>query len=196
MTFCIVANWDKAYSALGELTYPNRLAYAARHGYRVERTDHPTHWGKLAALLDAWRSADWLFWLDSDAVVTNPDISLNALVADHADKEVILSCDLIGLNSGSMLIRTAPRVRAVIERVLAHRAEYARSPWHDQTGLAYQLWTMADGVAVVPQRVLNSYPDYGRNVPGEIWHPGDFVFHCPGLPWEERAALLAERLRA
>ena len=46
--------------------------------YVVTRTSHPV-WGKLPAILDAMRTypdAEWIWWLDVDAIIMTPDIDL------------------------------------------------------------------------------------------------------------------------
>ncbi len=187
-TFTLVSNWDKAYSAVGEFTYPARERYAERHGYECRRSDHPGHWGKVKALLDAWGGSDWLWWLDSDAAITNPEISLTSLVDRTA--EVVITCDVTGLNSGSMLLKTTPRIRGVLEAMERRRPAYDRAPYHDQNGFAHLLWTIKDVVKIVPQRAMNSYPDSGRGIESEVWQPGDFVLHCPAMTNEQRLAYL------
>lgn len=196
MSFALVSNWDMAYREVGELTAPNRAAYAETRGYDYVRSSYAGHWGKVEALLAAWDSAEWLWWLDADAVVTNQYYHLEQIVDLVVPQtQVIVTCDVMGLNSGSMMFRTTPRARACLERMRAYCACYGDKPLFDQVAFAHQLWTIADFVKVVPQRVMNSYPDYGRNVPAELWQPGDFVFHCPGLTTAARLRLLAEKLK-
>lgn len=188
MTFAIVSNWHSAeFEQLANLTIPNRVSYAARQGYLGGSFNFPGHFGKIAALLEAWDSAEWLWWLDIDAIVTNPDIRLESLAECEIVRDVILSADYNGLNSGSMLFRTIPEVRQVLEKIWKLRETYDVAPWHDQNGFAYQLWAISDRVHIVGKRLLNSYP-------GD-WKPGDFVLHCPGLPNAVRIEILTQRLK-
>src|SRR5271170_6562899 len=46
--------------------------------YVITRTTHPV-WGKLPAILDAFRrypQAEWVWWLDIDAIIMTPEIDL------------------------------------------------------------------------------------------------------------------------
>lgn len=98
MTFCVVTNWDEAYLPVAAATAPRVAAYAKARKYASRVTHAPGHYGKVEALLAAWDAADWLFWLDADAVVTNPRVRLEYLARPDAD--VVLTCDRIGLNTG------------------------------------------------------------------------------------------------
>jgi hypothetical protein len=46
--------------------------------YVVTQTIHPV-WGKLPAILEAFRrypQAEWIWWLDIDSIIMNPEIDL------------------------------------------------------------------------------------------------------------------------
>jgi len=185
MTFAIVSNWNGPgdFERLAELTIPNRRDYAAQHGYGEAVFNFPGHFGKISAILQSWDKADFIWWLDVDAIVTNPAVRLQDLAA----ADVVLSCDENGLNSGSMIFRTIPEVRAVLIEVLHRRKAYDVPPWHDQNGLAYQLWKIRERVRIVPKRSLNSYPN--------DWQIGDFVLHCPGIPNQDRLKILERHVK-
>lgn len=189
MTFTVVSNWDEAYEPVAAAAYPAVRAYAAARGYGHRRYAHPGHYGKVQALLDAFDSADWLFWLDADATVTNPLVELPFLVRAGAD--FVVTCDRLGLNTGAVLVRTSPAAYRLLSHLADVRAEFDHPPYHDQTGFAHALWRVKDRVDVLPQRTMNSYPEHPLVEPAAVWQPGDFVLHCAGLPPAEKIALLA-----
>jgi len=46
--------------------------------YLITHATHPV-WGKLPAILDAFKrypEAEWVWWLDMDAIIMNPEIDL------------------------------------------------------------------------------------------------------------------------
>ncbi|KAI5778525.1 galactosyl transferase GMA12/MNN10 family-domain-containing protein [Geopyxis carbonaria] len=72
-----------------ETTAANRAAYAARHGYHSHFLNisafalHGAHpvWAKLPAIastFNAFPDAEWIWWLDLDALITTPAIELTA----------------------------------------------------------------------------------------------------------------------
>lgn len=194
MTIAIVTNWNddgqSGFREIAELTIPNRQAYADRHGYAHHVFNFPGHYGKVSALLNCWR-ADWLWWLDLDAVITNPERRLDDVIEGARGNarplcHAIATVDGNGFNSGSMLLRTSEEVRQMLQRIQSRKKTYDVPPWHDQNGFAYQLWSIADRVEIVAKNVLNSYP--------ADWTPGDFVLHCPGIPNEHRRKILESAL--
>ncbi|KAJ6263287.1 hypothetical protein Dda_1849 [Drechslerella dactyloides] len=80
---------------LFEMAMANRQEYADFHGYKfhfinISRYDlHGAHpvWAKIPALLDTFihfPDVHWVWWLDVDAMIMNPDIDLNSHVLSHA----------------------------------------------------------------------------------------------------------------
>jgi hypothetical protein len=188
MTFAVVTNWDAGYAAVAAVTAPRVAAYAKARRYAAAVTHAPGHYGKVEALLAAWGAADWLFWLDADAVVTNPKIDLAYLARPDAD--FVLTCDRVGLNTGAVLVRCCAAARTVLDGLIACRPEFDHPPLHDQNGFAHALWKCKERVAILPQRAMNSYPDHPLVERDAVWRPGDFVLHCPGLPPEEKVRYL------
>eukprot|EP00927_Polykrikos_kofoidii_P065275 TRINITY_DN61058_c0_g1_i1.p1 TRINITY_DN61058_c0_g1~~TRINITY_DN61058_c0_g1_i1.p1 ORF type:complete len:701 (+),score=78.61 TRINITY_DN61058_c0_g1_i1:60-2162(+) len=93
----------------------NKRCYAERHGYsfvfdqrapRIELNanedgyEFGIHWVKFAAVRDALRLYDWVFWIDFDALFANFSLSLEEMI-DVVDKTA--SADLI-VQHGSDLV--------------------------------------------------------------------------------------------
>ena len=192
----LVMNWDAGYDSVAQVILPNRRQYAAKHGYQIRETSHEGAWGKLNALLDAWDSADWLWWLDADACITNLDVTIQSIIS-QADSNacVIITCDRNGINCGSMLIRPCPEVRAIFEDLLKRRVEFdwPNGLW-EQNGLMWMFWKIKDRVCVVPQQAMNSYPKREKDEGSHQWQAGDFVLHCAGLTTPQRIEVLTAAL--
>lgn len=77
-----------------EQTRANRQAYADFHGYKyhflnISKFDiapaHPV-WGKLPAIAETFETypdAQWVWWLDLDAILMTPTVDLNKLLLSH-----------------------------------------------------------------------------------------------------------------
>ena len=92
-----------------ELTAENRKQYCAHHGYHyhfvnISQFDlegaHPV-WKKLPAIVDAFNAypeAQWVFFLDLDAIIMSPEQDLNSLVLSHVGmrKSLDLNTELHG----------------------------------------------------------------------------------------------------
>src|SRR5574343_2025112 len=151
MRISIVPNWHDAgqcwFSNLAKLTLPNRHEYAARHCYESRVFNYRGHYGKIWAILEAWEAADWVWWLDIDAIVTRPELSLEPLISQGGD--FIATCDENGFNSGSMLIRTIPDVRKILKASIEKRSVFDVAPWPDPNALTSLLWVIRDRVRIV-----------------------------------------------
>ncbi|KAK6543919.1 hypothetical protein TWF694_000637 [Orbilia ellipsospora] len=77
-----------------DMATQNRQEYADFHGYKfhfinISRYDlHGAHpvWAKIPALLDTFiqfPDAHWVWWLDTDAMIMNPEIDLNTHLLSH-----------------------------------------------------------------------------------------------------------------
>ena len=185
----VVMNWDAGYDGIAQIVVRNREAYASRHGYPIRKSRHAGSWGKLDALLDAWNETEWLWWLDTDACITNPSQRLEDFLSDQHD--VVITCDRNGISAGAMLIRTVPTVRAIFEDVLNRREEFdwPNGLW-EQNGLMWQFWKIKDRIKILPQSAMNSYHQRDRG--SHTWEPGDFVLHCAGLTNDKRMEVLSE----
>jgi hypothetical protein len=83
---------------LFEQTQVNRQAYADFHGYtyhfiNISKYDiggsHPV-WAKLPAIAETFNTfpdAQWIWWLDLDALIMTPSVDLNELLLSHAALE-------------------------------------------------------------------------------------------------------------
>lgn len=95
-----------------EQTRENRQAYADFHGYKyhflnISKFDiapaHPV-WAKLPAIAETFRTypeAQWVWWLDLDAILMTPSVDLNKLLLSHdALSEQLLKGHEFGRSGG------------------------------------------------------------------------------------------------
>ncbi len=71
------------YEVLGQLSLLNHQHYCERHGYAFVSTaeidrSRPACWAKLPALIAALQVHEWVLWADSDTLVFNPEVQLQA----------------------------------------------------------------------------------------------------------------------
>ena len=111
--FAIVSMYNEAHEELAKYTWPNKERYANLHGYTsFVKTDEwtltPIHFEKLKLMLDMMTEnpdIDWVWWLDNDAIITNPNIELET-IADP-DYHVIITSDIASINAGSFMVRNS-----------------------------------------------------------------------------------------
>jgi hypothetical protein len=239
--FVLVEAHDAAYEPLAQITlHQNKKLYCEKHGYVLHYSDDlgvkasggrpqvsklppipdeyfPSGWGKIFVMREAmekYPEAEWIFNIDTDAMITNMDKKLEDLVRTVAveSTHVAIPADCNGINCGVMLVRNSPIGKAFLETVIAGMPLYRH--WYmfenqliqdlavgthlEEDGMHPGGTFWARVIRVVPQRVMNSY-DY-RNLPrlagrkdyNDIlgsdgqWQPGDFVIQWPSTDLEFR----------
>ncbi len=188
MRITVCTFWTPEIESYARWTTENKRAYAEKHGYRFHcpqeaRTGRPPAWEKVFAVGEALEWSEWVWWLDADAIVTNPEIRLESLIDPAAS--LIIAKDFHGVNTGSFLLRSCPWAKRFLWKVW--RAEkYTLHPWWEQAAVM-ELLELAEHkrrTKYVEQRQLQSYCEW--------WLPGDFVLHVPGKPQDERLAILSK----
>jgi len=190
----------RQWCELAEATNPSKEAYAKQHGYRFYYSRHePQENGaycKLDIILRSFeQGADIVFWSDTDARITNTDITIESLIDTPAG--ITLTADILGTNTGVMILQNCPRVRDFLWACNTYgKAWHGVGGWAEQTSIREFMKTPPYNepgfIRHLPQRVMNSYTYYcdGRsNDDKAIWQDGDFMLHLPGMGHEKRMEL-------
>ena len=92
----------------------NRFSFANHHGYDVINCNHlidptrPVAWSKFLALLHYLRSYDYMMYIDMDAVLMQPSITIESLIyatEKSAKADLILQADWNRPNTGIFLAK-------------------------------------------------------------------------------------------
>jgi len=119
---------------------------------------------------------DWIFWADSDVMITNPNIKLETFIPTDDNVNFIAATDRHGLNAGAFMLRVHPWTLDYIDRAISFAYYYKKKlKYADQTSLNNVLVMDKEHshYVVVPQHWFNNYP-------GMI-QPGDFLAHFAGF---------------
>lgn len=163
----------------GDLSLRTKQEYAARHGLGITAirdtldASRPPSWSKIPLCLQALEKSDWLWWLDADAAITNPEIDVRQYCDEAAD--MIATKDENGLNCGSFLLRNSEGARRLLDATW-NRTALIHHQWWEQGAMHVVLQQQPDIAIVkfIDQRAINSYV--------ENWQPGDLVIHLAGKP--------------
>ena len=183
----MVTNWDNYCFDYEHIVIPNRRAYAKLHGYPLYEGHFAGMWGKVEAILAAWDTADYLWYLDFDAIIMD-----NKSIDWMADEDkFLISCDSSGPQAGSMFIPANQKFKDIFEEVWEKKDLFENSPYLDQTSLATFLWRVRDDVKVVNSSVFNSNATHFQiSKFHHLWEPGDLVIHTPGMNARDRVYYL------
>jgi hypothetical protein len=202
----VVSMFNDAHKQLADHTWPNKVAYAEKHGYlsfaKIDGWNiKPIHFEKITHMLYVMAEhpdVDWVWWLDNDAVITNPDIELESIV--DPDYHIIITTDIASINAGSFIVRNSIQGRDWLQFILDKGLEHYRdNRWPEQQPMTDFYVTFKDIIKIVPQRTMNSYnyDIYGVD-PTDLlgtngqWQPGDFVMHMPAIPNAARIDMIKQ----
>ncbi|ORX56562.1 hypothetical protein BCR36DRAFT_345800 [Piromyces finnis] len=113
----------------------------------------------LEHLMDAMKnqSYDWLFWVDGDVVLTNPNIQLKAFIPpdDKDDIHLVITSDVNGLNAGVFLIRVHPWSIDFMMKAYTYAFYHSEEDlyYYDQSSMFHVLQNMEEDshYIIVPQ---------------------------------------------
>lgn len=201
--YVVATMHDQGYRSLSQVTCDNnKVPYCELHGYELAvKTDEWSdviYFDKIQFLIDILENnpdVKWIWWLDTDALITN----FTKKIEDYVDDQyhIIMSTDVNGMNCGSFFIKNSPEALEWLRMILDHKERYKLKRWDnpEQTPMIMTYIKYKDWIKLVPQKEINSY-NYALLYPtlsnkdmlgvvGE-WAPGDWVLHWPGISNPQR----------
>jgi len=171
---------SQLFKAIGPLAFENRKLYSRNQPVNILlfnscllNIEIRPKWSKFLAISHAFsKGASWVWYLDSDALIANPQKHPFDLLDDSMD--LLVARDLQGLNSGSMILRNSDWSKNWIDTVIEigvtedlHRDQDAISKYFQRHPGEKEAH-----VKFIEKRKINSYPsDFEKD---------DLVLHIPG----------------
>lgn len=171
--FKVVMLHDEHRVDVANVSVPNAQAYCAKHGYELvlhDRLIDPNlngSWNKLKAVRQALCDTDWVLWLDTDAIFTQPEYTLAELTAEFCkNKPLGISTDYNGICMGVFLIRNCPWSLQLLDTLIylgegqqEKMLQYdAHNRWEQNTMKCLMDFfpEVAEGVALIPDSVIQN----------------------------------------
>lgn len=165
-----------------EPAHANHKAYCERHGYAYVRgavdPSRPASWSKIPTILAI--DAEYVLWIDADAVFTNPSIRIEEII-DQSNRNLVIRSDENGVNCGVMLWKKGKWAEQVLNAAWG-MTEYINHPWWEQAAFQAILAHNEQHVYHIEPQKLNAY--------SEEWQQGDFIFHAVGSPEHKAQRIL------
>jgi hypothetical protein len=201
---------------LRERAKENRQEYADWHGYTFYHVDFeelefsgPVVWKKTLAIQKAFAThpeAEWVWWLDLDAIIMTPHIPLSTyllhpsvlekrLLKDVAirptkrspsnitaeDVNLILAQDQNGVNAGSLFLRRGPWTRMLLDAWIdPYVIEHHKKDRKEQDALVHfikQYDEVFNHTGLVDQHIMNAYHVGDKHMK---WQEDDIAVHFAG----------------
>lgn len=206
------------YEVLGRMAIDNRRRYCDRHGYDFITNvpiarDRPACWAKIPAILDAFRTHDWVLWADSDTLVLEEPVEIDTL-CDPAYDLIVQTHDryyrMLGIpeseglrrmpiNTGVFLIRSTSWSADFLQRA------YARTEFVSHGAVWNGIGEQEAMIALLHERPQDlqriKHVDLLQSPP-KFYRPGTVFLHFYGnharhrIPLPQAEAVLAAWHRA
>ena len=120
---------DIKYQRVVNLTTPNKMEYVSRYGYipfiyHTPPSDEHAGFLRMADLrnlcIDNLGKLDWLFWIDTDAIITNQTIPLTRFIDD--DYDLVIGEDWNGINVGVFFLKISNDIITFLDSVLSFKS--------------------------------------------------------------------------
>ena len=196
MKTVVLTAWTENMEAVVEITSATKVDYARKHGYEYigtlleKRPNEYPAWAKVRLLLDVLPTVDRLLWIDADAFISNPEISLSNI--QHIDgltasRDWGVDASPCDFSSAGMIItrKALPLIEAA-----AKKTQWANVPLWDQNALREASLEFKSLLHVLPRRILNAVPQELLPLAMEPWQEGDFICHLTNTSNEGRRAFL------
>ncbi|ORX45579.1 hypothetical protein BCR36DRAFT_332945 [Piromyces finnis] len=168
----------------------NYKFFLNREKYDNERN---TYYMKINTLIEVviqglkTKAYDWVLWVDSDAVLTNPNIKLEAFVPTDSDIHILFGIDRNGFNAGVILMRVHSWTLNFLMR--AKSLQYFKKEKNlffvDQSAINNVLVGDHEErhYMIIPRNWINRYVN-----PNEAIIPKAFIYHLAGRNEKEKEA--------
>ncbi|OAQ28588.1 glycosyltransferase family 34 protein [Linnemannia elongata AG-77] len=193
---------------LGQVSHHNRREYIAHHQGRYDLWDtniaHYFEQVKAVGAVPAWAKIkmikdelakdehDWIFWMDTDALIANMDIRLEQFIDNR--HPLIVTKDWYCLNAGVFFIKNDDWSREFIDLVWSKMGPYDHEQdWMIATLERHPELKEQEKVKYLPQCSFNSYWHMKKLY--EMFRPGDFMVHWAAFNWDVQSFKDWQQLR-
>jgi len=171
-------------NALSELyQYADYHEYEFIYNYKNYDKKREIYYMKLHVVNEAiiqglkTKAYDWIFWVDSDIMIANPNIKLENFIPEDERIHFIAAADRHGLNAGVFLIKVHPWSLNFMMRSLAYKY------YHKGKHLEYEDQTSMNNILVLDENERNHYvivPQSWFNTFPDKRHGGELLLHFAG----------------
>lgn len=211
MKTVVMTGADSRMAAIHEITVPGKRSWAARHGYEfLEITDWEPEpvivWQKMQRIYDEakrrFSERQQILWLDADALITNPALSMADLLPDDERTVLFASRDWDEcppedephyFNTGNMVVRWGFGFDDLFDAMFERGARDYWTEWGYEQSTLQDITRYDDLgalIRVLPGQALNAVPRELHARTRNPWQQSNFLAHLTGVSNAERLAFL------
>ena len=206
----IVQAFDKNIREYAEYSRLINALYAYQKGYTYISFEDdlvPVHvsayYNKILAIQRVFsdsRNFDWIFYLDSDAVVSNFNYTIEEIIVRNPDKELFFAQDLNGKYSGVILTKNTSLMQEFFQAVYTNN-KFFHTKTPEESAMFEEILQPRynNKVCIEPAGFLNAYLNVYPRIASErklitFWNENSFILHLFRLSAEDRIAMFKDIL--
>ncbi len=229
MNIIILSVHDATFQPIANLTVPHMIEYCQRHDYKlkidncVDAVDtsskqpfqHIINHRKLMLIKNHILSQkyDWVFWLDTDALIMNMTIKLEYFIDNNYD--LIIGEDWNGINAGVFFIKSCQASVDFIDSCIQYKPtqfDKERTPywWWPSEQCAITRCINMKRTRIVHHSLFNGYiiepnstnmwPQYDigpfdKNFKPKVFTHGDFIIHFVSYDIPHKVAQISHYIK-
>ena len=206
LNIAIVQAFDKNIREYAEYSRLINALYAFQKGYTYISFEDdlvPVHvsayYNKILAIQRVFqdsRNFDWVFYLDSDAVITNFSYNIEDILGRHPQKEIIFPQDENGKCSGTILLKNTSKMLNFLQDVYTNK-DFFHTETPEQSAMFYYLDqdTYKDFVSYEGSDFFGAYLNLYSGVQSvKFWGDDSFILHLFRLSTEDRCRMFRQIL--
>jgi len=219
--FCVLVSYDEGYKRMASYTVRDNIRkYCEMHGYGLHidyqekfSNGKPSQWQKIRAARELLETNkyDWVFYLDTDCIIMNPDIKLESFIDDncsfivpkHSIEAVDTPTSEGNIISSQFFVKNDKYGKDILDEIwLAEGNDKVNQFDYEgrQIRILINNGKYKNRIKLVEEKSLNRFWYFNnpfmvfkfKGVNENAWQEGDFIVHVTGYDTEARVRLLSD----
>jgi hypothetical protein len=224
INFCVLVSYDKNYERMASYTVDlNIKKYCELHGYDLHinyqekfSNGKPAQWQKILAARELLETNkyDWIFFLDTDCLIMNPNIKLESFIDDkcsfilpkHNIEPIDTPIELEGLNNiitSQFFVKNDEFGKDILDEIWLASDNHKIDKFdHEgrQIRIIINSGKFNNRIGVVEEKRLNRFWYVNnpfmyfafKGINDNVWQEGDFIVHVTAYSTEDRIKILSD----
>ena len=221
MKICVLVSYDEGYKRMASYTVRDNIRkYCDLHGYDLHidyqekfSNGKPSQWQKIRAARELLETNkyDWVFYLDTDCIIMNPDIKLESFMDDncsfivprHCIEAVDTPTSEGNIISSQFFVKNDEFGKDILDEIwLAEGNDKVNQFDYEgrQIRILINNGKYKNRIKLVEEKRLNRFWYFNnpfmvfkfKGINENVWQKGDFIIHVTGYDTEARVRLLSD----
>ena len=221
MKICVLVSYDEGYKRMASYTVRDNIRkYCDLHGYDLHidyqekfSNGKPSQWQKIRAARELLETNkyDWVFYLDTDCIIMNPDIKLESFMDDncsfivprHCIEAVDTPTSEGNIISSQFFVKNDEFGKDILDEIwLAEGNDKVNQFDYEgrQIRILINNGKYKNRIKLVEEKRLNRFWYFNnpfmvfkfKGINENVWQKGDFIIHVTGYNTEARVRLLSD----